>query len=158
MTMTNKKALLTVSLSLLLVLVVAGAAFAQGTNPPTGAKGALADKAARLAGLRGALPFGGWKIYDAIAGALKLSPSQLFEQLHGGKTVKQVAETQGVQMQAVQDAMKNVRQAQARDAIQKALDNGKITKERADWMLQGLEKGWRIPRLPLALRLGKAAK
>jgi hypothetical protein len=155
MTMTKKKALLSVSLSVLLVLVVAGATFAQGPTPPAKSKGALAD---RIAELRGAFPFGGWRIYDAIAETLKLSPSQLFEQLHGGKTLKQVAETQGVQMQAVQDAVKNSRQAQARDAIQKALDSGKITKERADWLLKGLEKGWRIPRLPLALRLRRAAQ
>jgi hypothetical protein len=151
----KKKALLTVGVSLLLVLVVAGAAFAQGTNPPAKPKGALPDK---IAELRGALPFGGWKIYDAVAEALKLTPTQLFEQLHGGKTLKQVAEAQGVDMQAVQDAVKGARETQARAAIQKALDDGKITKERADWMLKGLENGWRAPRLPFAPRPGRATK
>jgi hypothetical protein len=150
----KKKTLLVAGLSLLLVLVVAGAAFAQGTNPPAKSKGALLNK---IAELRGAFPFSGWKIYDAVAEALKLSPSQLFEQLHGGKTLKQVAETQGVDMQMVQDAVKAARQSQARDAIQKALDNGMITKERADWMLKGLENGWRS-RLPLAPRPGRVAK
>ena len=152
-----KKALLTVGLSLLLVLVVAGAAFAQGTNPPAKPKGGLPNKAAEL---RGALPFGGsgWKIYDAVAEALKLTPTQLFEQLHGGKTLKQAAEAQDVDMQVVQDAVKGARETQARAAIQKALDDGKITKERADWMLKGLENGWRAPRLPLAPRPGRAVK
>jgi hypothetical protein len=150
-----KKALLTAGLSLLLVLVVVGAAFAQGTNPPAKSKGALPNKSAEL---RGALPFGGWKIYDAVAEALKLSPSGLFEQLHSGKTLKQVAETQKVEMQVVQDAVKTARETQARAAIQKALDDGKITKERADWMLKGLENGWRSPRLPLAPRPGRAVK
>jgi len=151
----KNKALLIVGLSLLLVLVVAGAAFAQGPKPPAKSKGTLPNK---VAGLRGAVPFGGWKIYDAVAEALKLNPSQLFEQLHGGNTLKQVAEAQGVEMQVVQDAVKVARQTQARDAIQKALDGGKITKERADWMLKGLENGWRSPRLPLAPRPGKAVK
>ena len=151
----KKKVLLTVGLSLLLVLVVAGAAFAQGTNPPAKPKGALPNKAAEL---RGALRFGDWKIYDAVAEALKLSPRQLFELLHGGMTLKQVVEAQGVDMQVVQDAVKAARETQARVAIQKALDDGKITKERADWMLKGLENGWRSPRLPLAPRLGKAVK
>ena len=151
----KQKALLTVGLSLLLVLVVVGAAFAQGTNPPVKSKGALPNRAAEL---RGALPFDGWKIYDAVAAALKLSPSQLFEQLHGGNTLQQVAEAQGVEMQVVQDAVKAARQTQARDATRKALDGGKITKERADWMLKRPENGWRIPRWPLAQRPGKAAK
>jgi hypothetical protein len=153
--MMKKKTLLTVGLSLLLVLVIAGAAFAQGTNPPAKSKGALPNK---IAELRGVFPFGGWKIYDAVAEALKLSPSQLFEQLHSGKTLKQVAEAQSVDIQVVQDAVKAARQTQARDAIQKALDSGKITKERADWMLKGLENGWRFPRLPLAQQPGKAVK
>jgi len=51
--MTKKKALLTAGLSLLLVLFVASAASAQGTNLPTGA---FVDDAAVLAGLRGATP------------------------------------------------------------------------------------------------------
>ena len=54
--MTKKKALLTAGLSLLLVLFVASAASAQGTNLPTGANGAFVDDAAVLAGLRGATP------------------------------------------------------------------------------------------------------
>jgi len=154
----KKRVLLTAGLGLLLVLVVAGAAFAQGTNPPTGAKGALLDKAAKLMGLRGAFPFGGWKTYDAIAQALNLTPTQLFEQLHSGKTLDEIAKAQGVDIQTVRDAAKNARRSQARDAIQKGLDSGSITKERADWMLKGLENGWRFPRLPLAQRPGKAVK
>jgi len=150
-----KKVLLTVGLSLLLVLIVAGAAFAQGTHPPAKPKGTLPDK---ITELRGALPFGDWKIYDAVAEALKLSPSKLFEQLHGGMTLKQIAENQGVDTKVVQDAVKAARETQARAAIQKALDEGKIAKERADWLLKGLENGWRAPRLPLAQRPGKATK
>ena len=153
----KRKTLLAVGLSLLLVLVVAGAAFAQGTHPPTGAKGALIGKAAKFMGLRGAFPFGG-KTYDAVAKALNLTPTQLFEQLHNGKTLDEIAKAQGVDIQAVRDSAKNARQAQTRDAIQKALDSGKITKERADWMLKGLENGWRLPRLPLAQRPDKAVK
>jgi hypothetical protein len=153
--MMKKKTLWVAGLSLLLVLVVAGAAFAQGTNPPAKSKGALPN---RIAELRGAFPFGGWKIYDAIAKALNLTPTQLFEQLHSGKTLDEIAKAQGMDIQAVRDAAKNARQAQARDAIQKALDSGSITKERADWMLKGLENGWRFPRLPLVQRPGKAAK
>ena len=140
-----KKILLTVSLSLVLALLVAGTVFAQGTQPPAAPGKALKDGQ----GFRGPfLPFGGWESYDAIAKALKLTPTQLFEQLHSGKTLAEIATAQGVEMTAVQEAMKAARQTKARDAIQKAQENGKITTERADWMLKGLENGWNKPMLP----------
>jgi N-acetylmuramoyl-L-alanine amidase len=65
--MTKKKALLTAGLSLLLVLLVAPAASAQGTNLPTGANSALADDAAAPAGLRVATPVKG---ADLLAGKM----------------------------------------------------------------------------------------
>jgi hypothetical protein len=145
----KKKILLTVSLSLVLALLIAGTVFAQGTPPAAPGK-AFAGKVLKDGlGLRGPfMPFGGWQTYDAIAKALKLTPTQLFEQLHGGKTLAEIATAQGVEMTAVQEAMQAARQTKARDAIQKAQESGKITKERADWMLKGLENGWHRPLLP----------
>jgi len=90
-------------------------------------------------------PAGGWNVFDAVAGALELTPDQLFEQLHGGKTVAEIAQAQGVDIQVVRDAARQARQEQARAAIQKALDEGKITQDQADWMLKGLENGWSWP-------------
>jgi len=146
----KKKILFTVSLGLVLALLIGGTVFAQGTPPPATPDKALFGKALKGGlGFRGPfMPFGGWQTYDAIAKALKLTPTQLFEQLHSGKTLEEIAKAQGVEMSAVQEAMKAARQTQARDAIQKALESGKITKERADWMLKGLENGWTRPMLP----------
>ena len=132
----RKKTLLTLGLSVLLVFLAAGTAVAQG---------ALKD-GFWFRGL--GMPFGGWQTYDAVAAALKLTPTQLFEQLHSGKTLAEIAAAQGVEMSAVQEAIKTAHLNQARSAIQKAQESGKISKERADWMLQGLEKGWFKPMLP----------
>lgn len=143
-----KKVLLTLSLSILLALLVAGTVAAQGTQPPATPAPFKAWKDGFW--FRGpAMPFGGWQTYDAVAAALKLTPTQLFEQLHSGKTLQEIAAAQGVEMAAVQEAMKAARLAQARDAIQKAQESGKLTKDRADWMLKGLEKGWYRPMLPM---------
>jgi uncharacterized protein (DUF433 family) len=83
-----------------------------------------------------------WKTYDAVAAALKLTPAQLFEQLHSGKTLEEIAKAQGVEMQAVQDALKVARGQQTQDAIQRAQENGKITKDQADWLRKGVDNGW----------------
>jgi hypothetical protein len=146
----KKKILLTVSLGLVLTLLVAGTVFAQGTQPPAKPGKALPGAALKDGlGFRGPfMPFGDWQTYDAIAKALKLTPTQLFEQLHSGKTLAEIAKSQNVEMTVVQEVIKAARQTKARDAILKAQENGKLTKERADWMLKGLENGWNKPMLP----------
>lgn len=144
----KRKALLSVALSVLLVTLIAGAASAQGTNPPATPKAPLVDRLLKGLGPRIFAPLGDWKNFDAVAAALKLTPTQLFEALHSGKTLEEIATAQGVEMTAIQETLKTNRQAQARDAIRKALENGKLTQEQADWMSKGLENGWRFPRLP----------
>jgi hypothetical protein len=150
----SKKLLIPLSLALVLTLLVGGVALAQGVGPKA-EKAVQATKIAKMVG--GAGPLGGlggnWEIFDAVAAALKLTPAQLFEQLHSGKTLQEIATAQGVEMQAVKDAVKAARQTKATAAIQKALDKGKITKEQADWMRKGLDNGWRWPpKLPLKHR------
>jgi hypothetical protein len=155
--MMNKKWLIPISLALVLTLVVGGVALAQDVGPKVdeAVQAVKADVVVEMARLFGG--FGGnWEIFDAVAQTLKLTPTQLFEQLHSGKTLKEIAAAQGVDMQAVKDVVKAVCETRAKEAIQKALDNGKITKDQADWMLKGLENGWRWPpRLRQILRLGR---
>jgi uncharacterized protein (DUF433 family) len=143
----KKRILLTVGLSVMLALLVVGTVLAQGNQPP------ITPNAPGKALKDGLLfrpfgPFGGWQVYDAVAAALKLTPTQLFEQLHSGKTLQEIAAAQKVEMSAIQDAIKAARQSKAREAIQKAQEQGKITKDRAEWMLKGLENGWNKPMLP----------
>ncbi|MGC8781307.1 MAG: hypothetical protein ACP5UQ_10615 [Anaerolineae bacterium] len=136
----KQRILLAVSLSLVLALLISGTALAQTPTPP--AKGGVFGKLWGGIPFRFFGPFGNWQVFDAVAQALKLTPTQLFEQLHSGKTLDEIAKAQGVDTQAIQDAIKAARTSQARTAIEKALESGKITKEQADWMLKGLENGW----------------
>ncbi|MGQ9490100.1 MAG: hypothetical protein ACUVR4_05365 [Anaerolineae bacterium] len=85
---------------------------------------------------------GSFQSFDAIAEALGLTPTQLFEQLHSGKTLSEIAEAQGVDLAKVQEAANAARVQAMKDAIAQAVKNGRITQEQADWLLQGLEKGY----------------
>ncbi len=122
-------------------LFVAGTTFAQESTPtPTPAP---------------KVPFGcfGWgrgfgfwggstAVFDAVAEALNLTPTQLFEQLHSGKTLSEIAEAQGVDLQKVQDAINAAQKQVMKDAINQALKAGRISQAEADWLLQGLEQGF----------------
>lgn len=86
---------------------------------------------------------GGWTTsFDAVAEALNLTPAQLFEQLHSGKTLEEIATAQGVDLSKVQEAVNASRIQAMKDAIAQAVKDGKITQEQADWLLQGLDKGY----------------
>jgi hypothetical protein len=88
---------------------------------------------------------GGITAYDAVAEALNLTPTELFEKLHGGQTLEEIAAEQGVELQAIRDAVLATRERSMRDRIAQAVEDGKITQEQADWLLQGIEKGF-VPR------------
>jgi len=84
-----------------------------------------------------------WTQFDAAAEALGLTPDELFAELHdGGKTLAEIAEEQGVDMEAVQDALNANRAEAQRQAIQQAVEDGSLSQEQADWLLEGLEKGF----------------
>ncbi|MBL7064215.1 MAG: hypothetical protein ISS49_08435 [Anaerolineae bacterium] len=72
---------------------------------------------------------GSWTMFDTAAETLGLTPEELFTELHAGKGLDEVAEEQGIEMEAVQDAM-NAAQG---EAMQQAI-------EQADWLLEGLEQ------------------
>ena len=106
----------------------------QGT-PPTGMRGAPP-------GGPGPDFFGGsTAAFDAQAKALNLTPTQLFEQLHSGKTLDEIATAQSVDVAAVQEAVKAVQAQAAKDRIAQAVKDGSMTQDQADWLLVGLEKG-----------------
>jgi hypothetical protein len=124
-----------------LTAVMAGSALAQEPTPP--------DPADRpFAGWdRGGFDhFGGgrWTMFDAVAEALGLTPEELFAELHAGKSLAEVAEAQGVEMETLQDAM----QAARVEAIQQAVEDGTLTQEQADRMLERPERADRMPERP----------
>ena len=144
----TKRVWMVLGLVLLLSLAMGGVAMAQGPEATADAAGpaADADAAANPLGASGLhLPPGGWRIFDVVAETLNMTPTELFEALHGGQTLSQIAEAQGVEMSEIRDAVKAAQKRIAREAILKALEEGKITREHANWMLKGVDNGWRFP-------------
>lgn len=85
---------------------------------------------------------GSWATFDAVAKALNLTPTQLFEELHSGKSLSEIAEAQGVDLQKIEDTINAARIQAMKDAIAQAVKDGKISQAQADWLLQGLEQGF----------------
>jgi hypothetical protein len=79
---------------------------------------------------------------DAAARALGLTTDEMRTQLWGGRTLADLADRAGVELQAVQDAVKNACKEQLRAAVEQAVTDGKLTREKADWLLEGLDKGF----------------
>jgi hypothetical protein len=91
---------------------------------------------------RGFFGGGSWDTYDTIAEALGLTPTELFTELHLGKSLSEIAEEQGVEMDSIYDALNAGRSEAMRERIQQMVEDGTISQEQADWLLQGLEKGF----------------
>jgi hypothetical protein len=85
---------------------------------------------------------GNWDVFDTIADAFGMTPTELFEALHDGSTIEDLAEAKGVDLDELQGTLASLRQDREREKIQEAVENGEITQEQADWMLEGLENGY----------------
>jgi hypothetical protein len=88
---------------------------------------------------------GMWTMFDTAAEALGLTPDELFGELHGGKSLDEVAEARGVEMETLQEALSAAREAAMRDAIAQAVEDGNMSQEQADWLIEGLDNGF-MPR------------
>jgi len=106
-------------IGLLVVVVagisVAGVAYAQGDDPH-GRKG--------------------------IADLLGLSIEELREQLQDGKTIQELADEAGVDLEGFNAEMRAAREVHMQTRIEEALANGDIDQDQADWLMEGLEKGY----------------
>lgn len=85
---------------------------------------------------------GFWTAYDGVAEVLGLEPEALFTELHGGRTIAEIAEERDVEMEEIRDALEAARIEARRQAIEQAVENGRLSQEQADWMIEGLEKGF----------------
>jgi len=85
---------------------------------------------------------GSWETFDAQAEALGMTPEQLFAELHAGKTIDEIATEKGIDLQKVYDAVKAAQVEAQKAAIEQAVTDGNLTREQADWLLQGLELGY----------------
>jgi hypothetical protein len=117
----------------LLVIGVIGAtnAYAQGSTDilPHG-RGPGGGRGLGLEGLQ------------VAAEALDMTTDELINELRSGKTLEELANEAGVDIQAVQDAIQAAHEEQLRARIEQAVSEGAMTQEKADWLLEGLEKGF----------------
>jgi len=79
---------------------------------------------------------------EAVAGVLKMEPAEVTAALEGGKTLQDLADAVDVDMQEITDALNAVLETEIRDRITQAVEDGNITQEHADWLLEGLDKGF----------------
>jgi hypothetical protein len=79
---------------------------------------------------------------DAAAKALKLTTTDLTAQLWGGQTLSGLADKAGVKIADVQSAVQAACQQAQIDAINQAVKDGKITQANADWLIEGITKGY----------------
>ena len=78
----------------------------------------------------------------AVAGVLNMSTDDLSAALQNGQPLQELADAAGVDIQAVKDALSSVRQTEMRDRINQAVTDGTMTQDKADWLLEGLDKGY----------------
>jgi hypothetical protein len=149
----NRRKVLAVSgavlAALLLVSVVSvTAVFAQEPDPEAEPKVPLMRHFGGRrpgGGLFGAPEGEPWARFDELAEALGLDPEELFAELHDGKTLEEIAEELGVDLEALKEQRAAEAEQAMRDRIAQAVEDGDVSQEQADWMLEGLDKGF-LPR------------
>ena len=94
----------------------------------------------KTAGVRGAF-LGGAEL-DAAAKALGMTSADLSAELKSGKTLSAIATEKGVNLQTVQTVVQAARDAQFTTQINQAVTAGKLNQDKANWLLEGLSKGY----------------
>jgi len=79
---------------------------------------------------------------EAVANVLDMSPDELSAALEDGKTLPELAEAAGVDMQEINDALQALREESMREHIAQAVEDGTMTQDKADWLREGLDKGF----------------
>ncbi len=86
---------------------------------------------------------------ETVADLLDMSTDEVTAALEDGKTLPELAEEAGVDMQEIVNELKaareesNVDREEAmRERIATAVEEGTMSQEQADWVLEGLEKGF----------------
>ncbi len=129
-----KKYLGLAALVLIVTALGVGAVFAQTATPPATGNAPQA---------RGGFTRGcGQAGLDAAAKALNLTSQELSAQLWGGQTLSGLADKAGVKMTDVQSAVQAACQQALKDAINQAVKDGKLTQDKATWLLEGIDKGF----------------
>lgn len=136
----NKKYLIVIG-GLLAALLVAGvigatSAYAQEETPPAfGPMGKGRGPGGPGFGLDDAA-------LEAAAQALGMTTDEVSSALKDGKTLQDLATEAGVDIEEVHAAIQAVRETEMRERIAQAVEDGTMTQEKADWLLEGLDKGF----------------
>lgn len=120
-----------------IAFVAVGSTVAADDNPPLPPVGGFGPGGCGMWG-----GGGNWDAFDTIADEFGMTPTELFEALHDGSTIEELAEAEGVDLDDLQATLGDLHQERARERIQEAVENGDITQEQADWMLEGMENGY----------------
>jgi hypothetical protein len=85
---------------------------------------------------------GGFEWLQIAAQKLNMTTDELITALQSGKTLEQIAQEKGVNYADIQAAIQEASQTAMRDRIQQGVADGTISQEKADWLLEGLNKGF----------------
>jgi len=85
---------------------------------------------------------GGDNEREAVAAVLNMTTDQLELQLWGGRTYADLAAAAGVDVEDVESAATEARREALSEQIAQAVEDGSITQEHADWLLEGLKNGY----------------
>lgn len=79
---------------------------------------------------------------EAAADVLGMATDEVTSALQDGKTLQDLADQAGVDIEDVRAAIQAVHETEMRVRIAQAVEDGTITQENADWLLEGLDKGF----------------
>jgi len=138
--MTKKRLVLLAGVALIVLLLagLGGAAyvFADEPTPPI----PFGWGGGRFGGGFGWTGGGEWTAYDTAAETLGLTPEELFDELRAGNSLTDIAEEQGVDVEEVYETISAARSEAIPEAIEQAVDDGYLSQEQADWVLEGLDQ------------------
>jgi hypothetical protein len=80
--------------------------------------------------------------WEALADFLGLTQDELKDQLQNGKTPQELADDAGLDFEEFKETMQETWEENFKNRLQEAIDSGEISDEHADWLLEGLEKGF----------------
>jgi len=121
------------------ILAVVGLSAFSLAAPAVAAPNAAANAAPDLHGGRG---FCGEAGLAAAAEALGLTVEELQIQFRAGESLADLAGEAGVEAADVLAAIDAACAQATRDAIEQAVTDGDLTREHADWLLEGLDNGF----------------
>jgi hypothetical protein len=80
--------------------------------------------------------------WGSLTDLLGLDREEIHDRLQAGSTIQELAQEAGIDLEAFREEMQVNRSENMRERIEGALAGGEISQDQADWLLEGLEKGY----------------